>query len=98
MLLLSCVHPGHLECTVRCRVQGVTGTQVIDDAVTVTPMIQQYNRFTGKVDKSDQFISYHCVLSQTICYWKSPFYHLIEVTTTNAFILYNWVRWSVMAN
>ena len=64
---------GHVECTVRCRVKGVTGTQVIDDAVTVTPMIQQYNSFMGKVDKSDQFLMYHCVLSQTICYWKVHF-------------------------
>jgi len=43
----------------------------------------------GGVDKSDQFMSYHCVLRQTIYYWKTLFYHLIEIMATNAFIFYN---------
>ena len=45
----------------------------------------------GRVDKSDQYMSYHRILRQTNCYWKFPFYHLIEVMATNASIMYNWV-------
>ena len=55
-------------------------------------MVKQYNEFMGGVDKSDQFMSYHRVLCQTIRYWKTPFYHLIEIMATNTIIFYNWVR------
>ena len=41
---------------------------------------------------SDQFISYNRVPRETIRYWKTFFYHLLEIVTTNCSIIYNWVR------
>ena len=52
-------------------------------------MVQQVH---GWVDKSDLFMRYHCVLRKTMHYWKTHFYHLIEIMATNTFIFYNWVR------
>ena len=46
----------------------------------------------GGVDKSDQLISYHRMTRQTKRYWKTIFYHLLEVAVTNAFIMYKLFR------
>ena len=45
----------------------------------------------GGVDKSDQYLSYHSILRKTVRYWKTPFYHLVDLCVVNAFILYNWI-------
>ncbi len=45
----------------------------------------------GGVDKSDQFLAYHNVLRKTVRYWKTLFYHAIDIAVVNSFILYNYV-------
>ena len=89
IVMLSCAHPGQSDSTVRRRVKDATGSQTKD--VAVPTMVKRYNEFMGGVDKSNQFMSYHRVLRQTISYWKTLFYHLIGIMATNAFII-NWVR------
>ena len=90
VVLMSTVHLGHEEGTARRRVKNASGSQMID--VAIPALIKNYNQFMGGVDRSDHVMSYHHIPRQTICYWKTPFYHLIEIMTTNAFTLYNWVR------
>ena len=46
------------------------------------------------VDKSDQLLSYHNVLRKTLRYWKTLFYHMIDIAAVNAFILYNLIATS----
>ena len=55
--------------------------------------IEQYNRFMCGVDKSDQYLAYHNVLHRTFCYWKTLFYHMIDVPIVNAFVLPCLVVW-----
>ena len=43
----------------------------------------------GRVEKSDQYLSYHNMLHKTIRYWKTLFYHMIDFAVVNAFVLYN---------
>ena len=43
----------------------------------------------GGVDKSDQYMAYHNVLRRTVRFWKTHFYHHIDIALVNAFILYN---------
>ena len=43
----------------------------------------------GGIDKSDQYLAYHNVLRKTVRYWKTLFYHMIDVAVVNAFVLYN---------
>ena len=50
--------------------------------------VEQY-KYMGGVDKSDQYLSYHNVLRKTVRYWKTLFYHMIDVAVVNAFVLYN---------
>ena len=46
-------------------------------------------QFMGGVNKSDQYLVYHNVLCITVQYWKTLFYHMIDVAIVNAFVLYN---------
>ena len=46
-------------------------------------------KYMGGVDKGDQLLSYHSVLCKTVRYWKTLFYHMIDITAVNAFVLYN---------
>ena len=48
-----------------------------------------YNCYMGGVDVSDQYLSYHNTLRKTVRYWKTLFYHLIDICVVNSLILYN---------
>ncbi len=52
-------------------------------------MIAKY-KYMGVVDKSDQLLRYHSSSRRAKRYWKTLFYHMLDVAVTNAFIIYNW--------
>ena len=83
--VLSNCYPGHAEGTVKRRSKD----QALQ--VPLPSTIKNYNKYMGGVDKSDQLIGYHRVLHQTKRYWKTLFYHLLEIGLTNAFVLYKWL-------
>ena len=91
VLVMSTCYPGHSNGTVKRRVKESTGNSHTMD-VPIPMSIQQYNRFMGGVDKSDQYLSYHNVNRKTDKYWKTPFFHLVDIALTNSFLLYNWLR------
>ena len=55
--------------------------------VPLPAAIKYYNQYMGGVDTSDQLIGYHRIVRQTKRYWKTLFYHLLDVSMTNAFVL-----------
>ena len=57
-------------------------------------MIEKYNAYMGGVDKSDKLLSYHNVQRKTLRYWKTLFYHMIDIAAVNAFTLYNLITTS----
>jgi hypothetical protein len=87
---MSTSFPGHAVNTInrKCkdRTTGVCSVQ----QVTIPLMIEQYNKYMGGVDKSDQLLRYHSSLRRTTRYWKTLFYHMLDVAVTNSFVLYNW--------
>ena len=89
---MSTTHPGHSSGTVRrkCKNNSTSSCEVKDIPIPV--MIAQYNRYMGGVDKSDQLLQYHSSLRRATRYWKTLFYHMLDVAVTNAFVLYNWGR------
>ena len=88
----STAFPGHSVNTVVRRVKdSVTGASVSKE-VPCPIMLAEYNRSMGGVDKSDQYISYHKVLRATVKYWKTMFYHVLDIITVNSRIIYNWCR------
>ena len=84
---MSAALPGHgeeyVERRVKCK-EGVTHIQILCPGV-----IQEYNKYMGGVDKSDQYMAYHNVLRRTVRFWKTSFYRPIDIALVNAFILYN---------
>ena len=88
---MSTAFPGHSNSTIQRKCKSPAGTFEIKD-VTIPIMVEQYNRYMGGVDKSDQLLQYHSSLRRATRYWKTLFYHMLDVAVTNAFVLYNWSR------
>lgn len=84
--LMSNAYPGHQDGTVKRRSKDSAGASVSLD-VPLPAVVKNYNTFMGGVDKSDQLISYHRVIRQTKRYWKTLFYHFVEIAVTNSFVL-----------
>ena len=87
---MSTAYPGHTVGTV-ARKEKVSAGKFQEKAVACPVIIKQYNKYMGGVDKSDQYLAYHNILRRTVRYWKTPFYHLVDVAIVNAFILYNYM-------
>ena len=87
--VLSTAYTGHAESTAKRRGKDQSG-KFTSIEVPLPSAIHNYNKFMGGVDLSDQLIGYHPILRQTKRYWKTLFYHLVEIASTNAFILYKW--------
>ncbi len=92
VVLASTAYPAHSENDVARRVKDPVTKSSITTNVPCPLMLEKYNRSMGGVDKSDQYISYHKVRRKTVKYWKTMFYHLIDVSVVNAHILYNWLQ------
>ena len=88
---LSNNYPGHTDGTVKRRTKNRSG-EFESVEVPLPSAVNSYNTFMGGVDMSDQLISYHRIIRQTKKYWKTLFYHLLEISVTNAALLYNWIQ------
>ena len=89
---MSTTHPGHSSGTVQRKCKNHSTGSFEVQQVPVPIMIAQYNRYMGGVDKSDQLLQYHSSLRRAKRYWKTLFYHMLDLAVTNALVLYNWGR------
>ena len=51
-------------------------------------MIQEYNKHMGGVDKSDKLLSYYGFSHRTVKWWRHVFFHLLDMSVVNAYVLY----------
>ena len=64
-------YPGHTEGT-------VARTGKFQEIAVACPVIIKHI-WGGGVDKSDQYLAYDNILRRTVRYWKTLFYHLVDV-------------------
>ena len=54
--------------------------------------IHRYNHSMNAVDRSDQMLAYHNVSRKCYRWWKTLFFHLIDIAVVNSFILFQKYR------
>ena len=71
----------------RGRGKTVNG-KYVRQKVNIPPPIKGYNHHMGGVDLSDQLIKCYEVIRKTKKWWKTLFFHFIDVAIVNSFIIY----------
>ena len=51
-------------------------------------VVERYNAYMNAVDKSDQILAKYNLLRKTIKWWKTLFFHMIDIASVNSFILF----------
>ena len=83
--LLTTIHNGEMI-SKRRRLKGGPGGHV---TVQKPAAIDQYNTYMGGVDRAGQLMQYYGYNNVTKKWWKRIFFHMLDVTLVNAYILYN---------
>ena len=88
--ILSTVHKGSQVtfCNRRTKVDG----QYHRQRIRQPRAIADYNKFMKGVDLSDQLISNYNVLRKCDKFWKTLFFHVIDISVVNAYTLFEEVR------
>ena len=54
--------------------------------------IYRYNKYMNGVDRSDQYLAKYNLLWKCLRWWKTLFFHMIDISLVNAFILFQSYR------
>ena len=71
-----------------CRRRVKEGGQFHRKIVKQPKVVQDYNAHMGGVDRSDQLLSNYDILRKTTKYWKTLFFHFIDIAIINSYILF----------
>ena len=85
--VISTAYLGHSEGTVIRKTRSSGEVKRVDVPIPIA--VAMYNKSMGGVDKSDQYLAYHNVLRRTVRYWKTLFYHFVDIAVVNSFVIYN---------
>lgn len=67
----------------KTKTAGVWSTNVIQQPKAIAT----YNKYMNAVDRSDQILATNNVLRKCLRWWKTLFFHLIDIAVVNSFIL-----------
>ena len=79
--MLSTIHDDAMITKARRTRQAEGGREEVRKPV----MVEEYNKYMGGVDKSDQLLSYYGFSHRTVKWWRRAF---IDLAVVNAYILY----------
>ncbi|XP_055877291.1 piggyBac transposable element-derived protein 4-like [Biomphalaria glabrata] len=84
--LMSTIHDANDSVTAKRRTK--TNGQFENLTVNQPTIVHDYNKYMGGVDKSDQLINKYNVLRKTNKYWKTIFFHMLDIARVNSYILF----------
>ncbi|CAL1596266.1 unnamed protein product [Knipowitschia caucasica] len=85
--ICSTIHPAYTGKTVRRRFKETVDNWVTKDIPCPQP-IMDYNKYMGGVDLSDQLIQYYSVHHTTKRWYRTLFFHFMDIAATNAYLLH----------
>ena len=81
--MLATIHDDTMMTKVR-RTHRAEGGQ---EEVRKPDVVEEYNRFMGGVDRSDQLLSYYGFSHRTVKWWRRAMFHLLDKAVVNAFTI-----------
>ena len=82
--VLSTIHGTSMSSVSRRNRQAPGGVETVQKPT----MIMEYNAYMGGVDKADQLVTYYGFSHHSKKWWKRIFFHLLDTTLVNAYLLY----------
>lgn len=75
---------GRIQVNRKSKTAGVWSTKVVHQPKTVS----NYNKYMNAVDRSDQILATNNILRKCRRWWKTLFFHLVDIAVVNSFILF----------
>ena len=83
--MLSTIHEATEFVMVKRKVRVDDKWQSVD--VKQPKVIAEYNSYMNAVDNSDQILAHNNVARKCLRWWKTLFFHLINIAVVNSFII-----------